>query len=250
LTSDLIARRLLSVTAQETSSTESPSNAWRDFTERCAAYGSIHNCRDASVLFSNYPEEISLLYERDFGGRRDPIMRAAMRTSFPVRLGEYRRANACSPSFLRLMAALSDIGVKDGLGIFVTPRPGDFIYISLGFEHSLDGWSEKMIGRIQHRAEMTARKLFAGNRASIVKRLTSREIEVLCLFSTGRSDKEIARELGLAPCSVRTLAERCAEKLNVTSRIESAIEANRLGIIPHSGPCGRCICPHIALHES
>jgi DNA-binding CsgD family transcriptional regulator len=211
---------------------DSMATDWCRFAELGAVFGAVHDCRSATVLFSNYPKELDALYERDFGIRRDPVMRAAMQASSPVKLKEYLRANDCPPPFLRLVSAASEVGAIDAVGIFVTPRVGDFMYFALGFAHSLEGSSEKLIPRIQRCAEMAARRLTAVDGGSPVRRLTKREIEVLCLFSGGRSDKEIARELGLAPCTVRTLAERCAEKLNVASRIESAIEATRLGIIP------------------
>jgi non-specific serine/threonine protein kinase len=55
-------------------------------------------------------------------------------------------------------------------------------------------------------------------------RLTTREQEVLLLVSAGRTNKQVAQELFLAPDTVRTHLEHVYAKLGVHSRTEAAMK--------------------------
>lgn len=71
-----------------------------------------------------------------------------------------------------------------------------------------------------------------GNPAAIASLgLTPREVEVLGLLAAGRSNKEIARALGVSPNTVKTHLARLFAKLGATSRTGAAARAHELGII-------------------
>lgn len=61
--------------------------------------------------------------------------------------------------------------------------------------------------------------------------LTPRETEVLSELITGRSNKEIARSMGLSPKTVGTHLERIYRKLGVTTRGAAALKALEAGLI-------------------
>ena len=61
--------------------------------------------------------------------------------------------------------------------------------------------------------------------------ITGREREVLQLLAAGRSNKEIARDLGLSPNTVKTHVARLFEKLGVARRTEAIGLARELGIV-------------------
>ena len=61
--------------------------------------------------------------------------------------------------------------------------------------------------------------------------ITEREREVLQLLAAGRSNKEIARRLGLSPNTVKTHVARLFEKLQVARRTEAVGLARELGIV-------------------
>jgi len=63
------------------------------------------------------------------------------------------------------------------------------------------------------------------------KNLTSREQTILELVVKGRSNKEIASELGLAEITVRVHLTSIFKKLDVLDRTQAAIEAIRHGIV-------------------
>jgi DNA-binding NarL/FixJ family response regulator len=74
---------------------------------------------------------------------------------------------------------------------------------------------------------------FAPNeRAQLSLGITEREREVLQLLADGRSNKEIARRLGLSPNTVKTHVARLFEKLQVARRTQAIVLARDLGLVP------------------
>ncbi len=61
--------------------------------------------------------------------------------------------------------------------------------------------------------------------------LAPREVHALQLISDGASNKQIARELGISPATVKWYLKNSFGKLGVTSRAEAVATALRLGII-------------------
>jgi DNA-binding CsgD family transcriptional regulator len=62
--------------------------------------------------------------------------------------------------------------------------------------------------------------------------ITPREHEVLGLLASGRSNKEIARQLELSPNTVTTHVARLFEKLEAARRTEAILRARELRLIP------------------
>lgn len=62
--------------------------------------------------------------------------------------------------------------------------------------------------------------------------LTLRQIEVLCLLSEGKSNKEIAHALDIAERTVRAHLTELFHALAVGSRINAVLKAQQLGLVP------------------
>ena len=75
-----------------------------------------------------------------------------------------------------------------------------------------------------------ARRPEQANQA-VLDQLTLRQTEVLTLVAQGRSNKEIARTLGLAPSTVKTHLENLLQTLGVANRTEAAGKARELKIL-------------------
>jgi DNA-binding NarL/FixJ family response regulator len=67
----------------------------------------------------------------------------------------------------------------------------------------------------------------AGPKEDDLARLTRREREVLSLVARGLTNKEIARDLGIGPGTVKTHVEKLIAKLGVADRTQAAVFAAR-----------------------
>lgn len=67
---------------------------------------------------------------------------------------------------------------------------------------------------------------------SLVEPLSRREVEVLQLIALGQTNQEIARQLIIAPGTVKAHTANIYRKLDVANRTEAAARARQLGILP------------------
>ncbi len=63
------------------------------------------------------------------------------------------------------------------------------------------------------------------------RRFTDRQIDVLRLVAQGQSNKEIGKQLGLAPSTVKSHLENACVMLGVSTRTEASLRARALGVI-------------------
>jgi DNA-binding NarL/FixJ family response regulator len=68
--------------------------------------------------------------------------------------------------------------------------------------------------------------------------LTDRQREVLGLIVQGKSNKQICRELDLAEATVKIHVTAILRALNVASRAQAIVAANRLGMFSGGIPAG------------
>ena len=66
--------------------------------------------------------------------------------------------------------------------------------------------------------------------------LTSRERSIIEFIARGRSNKEIARELGVAPETIKTHLKRIFQKLSAESRAQAVVRAQSLGMLKTGAP--------------
>ena len=66
----------------------------------------------------------------------------------------------------------------------------------------------------------------------LIEPLTGRELEVLQLIALGRTNQEIARQLVVAPGTVKAHTASIYRKLDVANRTEAVARARQLGILP------------------
>ena len=69
-----------------------------------------------------------------------------------------------------------------------------------------------------------------GAEAPTLEALTPRELEVLGLLAQGKSNPQIAQELGISRATAKTHVERIIGKLGVSDRTQAALRAIELGL--------------------
>lgn len=79
----------------------------------------------------------------------------------------------------------------------------------------------------------SAPRAFEKNTAALAALdITEREYETLELLAAGLTNKEIARQLGVSPNTVKTHLARVYEKLDVSRRTQAIRKAKDLALIP------------------
>ena len=72
----------------------------------------------------------------------------------------------------------------------------------------------------------------AGATAGLAEELTPRELEVLQLIANGRTNPQIAQNLGISVGAAKWYTSRIYGKLGVRNRVEAAAHAREIGILP------------------
>lgn len=96
---------------------------------------------------------------------------------------------------------------------------------------------EQLLQAIQRALAHYEALLTRGNQRSVLQslfaKLTRREQEVFALLVRGKPHKQIAHELGISERTVKLHRHQLLQKLEVRSLAESAVIAERLGLLPH-----------------
>jgi len=89
----------------------------------------------------------------------------------------------------------------------------------------------KLLEQLRERTRSASRPAAERSR----EELTARERSIVEFIAKGRSNKEIARELGVAPETIKTHMKRIFQKLSAESRAQAVVRAQSLGLLK-SGP--------------
>jgi DNA-binding NarL/FixJ family response regulator len=67
---------------------------------------------------------------------------------------------------------------------------------------------------------------------TLAEPLTNREIEILRLLALGKTNRQLAQELGVSISTVKTYIQRVIGKLGVSDRTQAVVRAAELGLLP------------------
>jgi two-component system, NarL family, nitrate/nitrite response regulator NarL len=88
----------------------------------------------------------------------------------------------------------------------------------------------KLVAGLQNPGQESAPAAMAAH-----DKLSPREREILLLLARGASNKEIARDLGVAESTVKIHVQGILRKLNLVSRVQAAVYAVEKGLLPAPG---------------
>ncbi|MBL0710901.1 MAG: two-component system response regulator NarL [Colwellia sp.] len=143
-------------------------------------------------------------------------------------------------SGIETLSALKRANIKSKVVIFSVSDSEVDVLQALKF--NADGYllkdsePEELIEKINHAikgefviseplTQILAKSLRPKSNVNIINSLTQREIENLKLISNGKSNKEIARKLGITEATVKVHNKNLFKKLGLKSRVEVAIWA-------------------------
>jgi LuxR family maltose regulon positive regulatory protein len=92
----------------------------------------------------------------------------------------------------------------------------------------------KFVNGLLERLREHARKTRKPAVAPARDELTARERSIVEFIARGQSNKEIARELGVAPETIKTHLKRIFQKLSAESRTQAVVRAQSLGMLTHA----------------
>lgn len=141
----------------------------------------------------------------------------------PLAIGELRTT---WPAAEVLMLSASE----DAAAVGAAMRAGATGYVLRGLDAELLAESLRRAGR--NGKGNRASSPTAGDRRSSAVALSPRERETLRLVAEGSSNKEIARELGVAESTVKIHVQHILRKLKLTSRVQAAVYAAETGLVP------------------
>lgn len=101
--------------------------------------------------------------------------------------------------------------------------------VAAGHSQIDPGMTTKLLQEFRRIAQTTGQETTLGG-------LTQREIELLRLIASGRSNKEIAHELSLAESTVKNKLSILFHKLDAKDRTQAAIYAMSHGLLPNNRP--------------
>ena len=80
-------------------------------------------------------------------------------------------------------------------------------------------------------AEILASNLDSGNQAMLHENLSDREFQVMCLIASGKTVKDIAKQLNLSINTISTYRIRILEKMSMKSNAELTHYAIKNGLV-------------------
>jgi LuxR family maltose regulon positive regulatory protein len=97
--------------------------------------------------------------------------------------------------------------------------------------HYVERITQAFDGERQVRIETPPAERYTGRPAHPIERLSPRELDILRLMASGLTTQDIARQLYLAPSTVRWYTKGIYGKLNVHSRTQASRQARELGLL-------------------
>jgi LuxR family maltose regulon positive regulatory protein len=181
--------------------------------------------RNAISILKNLQREVANAHSYYFGLRVDADLATAH-----FRAGDHADA-------LATLRKVLDIGMKEGLYQTILDQGPEIgpLLLSVREEAARTGDLTDFVSYVDRLVEgLSARYQPQGKESTtpaVEEPLSAREGNVLNLIAEGRSNKEIARILSIAPETVKSHVKHIFIKLNVERRAQAVSRAQSLGLV-------------------
>jgi LuxR family maltose regulon positive regulatory protein len=150
------------------------------------------------------------------------------------------RTGACARGFVILKDVLQR-AARENLTTFILERKDDIGGLLssakeldvFGQDGRLQSFATDLSARLRNR---DARQSGLTAEARTGQALTERELSIVSYIAVGHSNKEIARELGVAPETIKTHVKRIFHKLSAETRAQAVVRAQSLGMLGSARP--------------
>jgi LuxR family maltose regulon positive regulatory protein len=104
-------------------------------------------------------------------------------------------------------------------------------WLACSGDSPLRGYAGRLLSQFDAEPRTAGRRDTAASPAGLVEPLSPREMEVLHLMALGRTNAEIARQLIVAPGTVKAHTASIYQKLDAANRTEAVARARQIGIL-------------------
>jgi LuxR family quorum sensing-dependent transcriptional regulator len=204
--------------AQATANASKPFGLW---TVRAGSILIRGEATENHFYFDNSPPEWQALYNKEVVAD-DPLIVQARRRIEPFTRTELK-ADPDLPEPVRQAFAITHAhGWLDGFAIPIHGPGGYVALISFaGGEIDLDPTDRAILVAIAHGAHARALELYAQRHGPTHEPLSAREVQVMRLVASGRTDREIGQLLEIAETTAHFHVEQAKRKLNARSRSQA-----------------------------
>jgi len=187
-------------------------------------------------LMHNYPGDWQNYYAEKGFDRIDPVLKAAATYDGPFRWAALEREMPLTREQLRFMRMGEEAGLNNGIGVPLRGANAQIAGIALATSERRDAGhpSLDLIHAYCSQFYRAYKRQYTpkSNPGCVV--LTPKEIEVLARAAAGKTDDEMAAELGISRNTVDSHMRHIFLKLDVNSRVTASVKGIVLGLIKPS----------------
>lgn len=198
----------------------------------CGEVDFVHSERSAFHLIG-WPEAWKQFYIKSGLMLRDPLVDELRRRNQPYSWSDLRAERRLGNLGTDVLNRAAQAGWTEGLAVPLPQAGGRIGIVSLaGHRDCSDPTERNALTLIAVCLHSYVRTLVCEHGFAVPPGgLTEREIACIRLVALGRSDAEIARELGIAVSTAHEFIEKAKHRLHVRSRAELASVATAIGIV-------------------
>ncbi|MBS8258671.1 LuxR family transcriptional regulator [Roseibium polysiphoniae] len=188
---------------------------------------------------TNYPDDWMEFYGEQSLFDIDPVVYYLFKKQAAFYWGEATRTKLADERVApivrervqTMMNLAADAGLADGVGIPFVSRSGEISGVGLSRREVIKDPSYSELAEVNLLATVFKDRFLSFHKADGCPVLTNREREVLCWASEGKTDVEIADQIGVSEPAVRFHWSNIFKKLEVTNRLMATTKAMRLNLI-------------------